>query len=166
MVLYVPAKSSFEEIPVEQMEAKPVVAGYRYWLSLCGARPYPTRSDMRPQPIRDILRHLVLIQVIDGAADFMMSIVGDEVQRAYDVPLNHRLLSDIILEAPTVFPGWMERYRRTALDGLPHGYRVTSGLDGGVTKFIQREAVVLPLGADGEVTHVVTFGKHELRPGT
>ena len=155
----------FEELGLEDIEAEPVRTGYRYWRDLRGERPYPTREEVRPHAIKGLLRNFVLIKVVDGARDFHMAIVGDEVQRAYDVPLNNRLLSDIIREAPTVMPGWMERYRKVALGGKPLIYRVSVQQEGSEANFLHREAVVLPLGANGIVSHVFTFGHHELKPG-
>lgn len=165
-MLQVPLQeAAFDEVRLEDIAGGPVREGYLYWKGLCGDRAFPTRDELKPFAIRTILRHLVLIKVLDGAADFHMAIVGDDVQRAYGVPLNNRLLSDIVKDAPLVFPGWMERYRKVALSGRPLFYRVTAGLDGGQANFLKREAVVLPLGENGSVTHVVTFGKHELKPG-
>ena len=154
----------FEEISLDAIEALPVHAGYNHWAELRGARPYPAREELRPQAIKALLRHFVLIKVIDRARDFHMSIVGDEVQRAYDVQLNNRLLSDILKNAPAVMPGWMERYRKVALGGEPLFYRVTAMVDDCEANFIYREVAVLPLGANGIITHVATFGHHELKP--
>lgn len=159
-----PELAVFDEISLDEIEAYPVRTGFLYWSQLKGARPFPAREELQPHAIKDILRHLVLIKVIDLGADFHMSIVGDEVQRAYDVPLNNRLMSDIVKEAPSVLPGWMARYRKVALSGKPLFYRVTTRLEESEANFLSREAAVLPLGRDGVVTHVVTFGKHELKP--
>jgi hypothetical protein len=74
-------------------------------------------------------------------------------------------LSEIVREAPAVMPGWMERYRKVALGGKPLFYRVTVQQGAGEANFLHREAAVLPLGADGIVSHVITFGHHELKPG-
>ncbi len=155
----------FEEIRLDDIEAQPVRMGFVYWSHLCGGRPYPAREEVQPLAIKPLLRHLVLIKVVDGARDFHMSIVGDEVQRAYDVPLNNRLLSDILKNAPAVMPGWMGCYRKVALGGKPLFFRVTARAEESEANFLRREAAVLPLGADGVVTHVMTFGKHELKPG-
>jgi hypothetical protein len=155
----------FREVGFDAIVAEQVRAGFLYWQSLCGTRPFPAREDLKPHAIKPLLRHLVLIKVLDGARDFHMVVVGDEVQRAYDVVLNARLLSDILAEAPAVMPGWMERYRQVALSGKPAFFQVINGTCEGEANFIQREAVVLPFGENGAVSHVVTFGKHELKPG-
>ena len=155
----------FEEVRLEDIEAEPVRAGFAYWTALRGERAMPPRDELRPHAIKALLRHFVLIRVVDGGRDFHMAIVGDSVQRAYDVPLHNRFLSDIIKHAPAVMPGWMERYRRAALSGKPLFFRVTSMVEDSEANFIHREVVVLPLGADGIATHVITFGTHELRPG-
>lgn len=154
----------FDEMSPDRIEGGPVRNGFLYWSQLRGTRPYPAREDLQPQALKPLLRHLVLIKVLDGAEDFHMSIVGDDVQRAYNVPMNNRRLSEIVKEAPGVMRGWRDRYRRVALSGEPLFFRVRAGFEG-VANFIHREAVVLPLG-NGSVSHVITFGKHELKPGT
>lgn len=160
-----PETALFEEVCLEDIEAEPVRAGFACWNALRGERAFPRREELRPHAIKALLRYFVLIRVVDGGRDFHMSIVGDAVQRAYDVPLHNRYLSEIVRNAPAVMPGWMERYRRAALSGKPLFFRVTSRVGDSEANFIHREVVILPLGSEGVATHVMTFGTHERRLG-
>ncbi|MBU6298465.1 MAG: PAS domain-containing protein [Alphaproteobacteria bacterium] len=133
--------------------------GIAYWESLRGARAFPAREQLQPRAIAPLLSRTVLIDIIDGGADFEYVIVGDEVARAYSARLIHRRISDIAYEMPNTIAFWDGIYREMCREPKLRVVRMRAGHDG-ETHFLDGMVVLLPLGAsDSAIDHIVTFGR-------
>lgn len=158
-----PDKTRYELIALEALESPVIRHGIAYWRTLCGERRFAKREDLDPRKITDGLSNMILVRVIDSGADFAFRIVGDEVRRAYPVPLNNRRMSEIAADLPVLAEKLSLAYRRVIATGLPLAVRTTVGLDNPEVKFSFAEAVHLPLGAtDAAVDHLLTLASHTL----
>jgi len=161
-----PRETKVELLPLDEMRMPIVCQGIAYWEKLRGTRPYPARDEIRPRDITGLLQHMVLAKALDGAHDFLLKIVGDEVCRNYRATIINRRLSEIATDLPKTVQRWLPVYRRVALSGVPLAVVVTVGLEMPEINFTHAEMVCLPLGPNGEpVDHIVTFGQHTARPG-
>ncbi len=158
-----PAQTRFELIALDAVESPVVALGIGYWRQLCGARRFARREDLDPRKIAPALSNMILARVVEGGADFTFRIVGDEVRRAYPVPLNNRLMSDIAHDLPELASKLSLAYRRVIDSKLPFAVRTFVGLDNPDVNFSYAEAVHLPLGAtDDAVDHLLTLASHTL----
>ena len=153
----------YEPIAFDDLEDDSVRLGYEHWNTLRGARPYPSRKEIDARKIGRALSHLMLLEVIDHGADYRLRIVGDEVRRAYPVPLGGRLVSELALDLPKAVQTWRNMYRSVTESGCPIAMRVHVGLDVAEVCFSYAEGVCLPLGTpDNGVDHLITFASHVL----
>lgn len=158
-----PEKTHFELITPEDLQHPVLKLGFDYWRQLCGTRRMPDRDALDPRKIAPALSNMILVRVIDGGADFEFRIVGDEVRRAYPVPLNNRLMSDIAGDLPELADKLSLAYHRTIDSGAPFALRIHVGLDNPEVRFTHAEAVHLPFGkCDDTVDHLLTLATHIL----
>jgi hypothetical protein len=161
-----PTETAVEMISFDDLECPIVRAGWDYWCKLRGARAFPARADIRPRDIAPFLTNMVLVKVLDGGADFLLKIVGDEVSLAYRAVLINRRMSEIAADLPNTVQRWGAVYAEVVRTGLPAAVRVTAGLEVPEITFSHAETVCLPFGAsDDQVDHVVTFGQRFRRGG-
>lgn len=154
-----PPPASYQVIGLDDLRYPQVREGLAYWQSLRGTRAFPSREQISPRAIARILTNTILIRVIGDGDDFEYVIVGDEVLRAYRVPLIHRRLSELTADLPNSTAYWGKVYRDICANKKPWAVRYGAGLDG-EAKFSDAEAVLLPLGpTDDIVDHIMTFGK-------
>ncbi len=172
MPLHIPTASAFPRetrvdiVPLEAMETPVVCQGIAYWNKLRGERPYPARDEIRVRDIPHLLKHMVVAKALDGAEDFLMAIVGDEVGRCYRAPIIHRRVSELATDLPNTAQRWLPIYRRVVLSGAPVAVVVTVGLEMPEINFTYAETVCLPFGPAGQSPdYVTTFGQHTARSG-
>jgi hypothetical protein len=153
--------AKYDFIRLEDLENPIVRRGADYWLSLCGARCFPTRGDVNLREISSILSHMTLIKVIEGGADFELRVVGDAIASALRVPMHNRRLSEIGSEAPMFAERNSKFYRSVVESGRPLALHSHFGLDSPELKFTNVEAVILPLGSrDDVVDHLLAFANY------
>jgi len=134
--------------------------GLALWERLRGPRAFPSRNQMTPRDMGDMLANIVLVKVLDGGAEFEFRIVGDAIVVAQGASFKGMNLAQIdevlpgygimlravyghVVEAREVlaFRGWFER--RADNRSFFH------------------ETLVLPLGeSDAAVDHVLVVAVH------
>lgn len=158
-----PDATSYETVALEDVRTPILRRGIDYWLAKRGNRLFPSRDDIKPREISNILTNMVLARVIDGGADFELRIVGDEVARAYRAPLGNRRLSEIAADLPKTATTWDTIYRRVAVSRTPFVIRVRVGMEAPEINYVEAEVACLPLGrTDDAVDHLITFGRRTL----
>ena len=60
---------------------------YDYWRSLCRGGRLPSRRDIDPLDIPDLLSNIFLLDVIGDAEDFVFRLAGSLVEDAFSMPL-------------------------------------------------------------------------------
>jgi hypothetical protein len=67
-----------------------------YWHRSRGQRAMPGRQDISPAGMKPYLRHILLVDVIEGGRDFRYRLVGDEAQRFFASNPTGRLMSEAL----------------------------------------------------------------------
>ncbi len=157
-----PERTVCEEISCDDLTAPNVQIGLVHWSALRGSRPYPEREELDVRQLGRALESICLIEVIDDGADFLIRIAGDELRRAYPVPINGRLVTELSAELPMTAERWHGIFRNVVETGRLLAARIRVGSDMAEVNFSRAEGVCLPFGPPGQVHHLVTFTSHVL----
>src|ERR1041385_8524565 len=80
-------------ISLKVAECAAVREGVTYWRRIRGPRRFPSRADVNPRDMTNILRNAVLMRVIDCGADYEYRIVGDAHTVAHGFCMQGKRLS-------------------------------------------------------------------------
>jgi hypothetical protein len=75
-------------IGIEDLRNAVVCEALAAWDRIRADRQMPSRAEMSPRVMRGFLKHMALIQVIDGGTDFRFRVVGDAVVIQQGMALN------------------------------------------------------------------------------
>jgi len=120
---------------------------YAAWQAARGARRMPSRAEMTPRVMKTFLSYIALAEIVDG--DFRFRVVGDGIAAKQKLPL----IGKTLVEVDGMVPGFgaflRDLYRKTVekRDALAYRGRYVRTADGHPFTY---EAVILPLGKDGE----------------
>lgn len=150
-----PDASSTYVASLDELDNAIVRTGANYWRMLRGERKIPARRDLSPRELRAILRHVVLLKVIDGGRDFEYRITGDAHVQAYGLNFNNMRLSMIEAASPDFGKMMRGLYEHVRVTADPFAVRGWVGREVKDARFVYFESVFLPLGDDGEtVDHI------------
>lgn len=156
-----PETSSTHVLTLDQIENAVVRTGVNYWRSLRADRHLPARSKLSPRDLSGLLRHLVILRVIDGGKDYEYRLVGDAQVQAYGFNFQNLRISQIITVAPEfgqLMYGIYEHVRTTC---DPFAVRGWIGKEVADSRFVYHESVFLPMGEDGEtVDHIAVVSTY------
>ena len=153
-----PDETVLEFFPLDRLQSPILRSAADYWRRICGSRRFPSREELNPSGFSSALRHMALVRVIDGGADFEYRIVGDSLAGAFSVPLQNCRLGAIATEAPSTVTVIGGVYRRCIQKGEPLALGGTTGRNAQNAMFTHFEALVLPLGAvEHVIDHLLTF---------
>nr|WP_242468747.1 PAS domain-containing protein [Rhodovibrio salinarum] len=127
---------------------------YRFWRSLTpeGTVPPYRAFDVVKVP-RELLPHLVLLDVLDGGRDFRYRVVGTDVVQAVGRDFTGDALSKFISRHEP--DGMADGYRRVATQLVPDLYHGT--LESVGKEFISYERLALPFtDANGTVSYILS----------
>lgn len=115
------------QIPLSDVHSSTVQRGLALWRGLKGTRRFPSRAEIAPRDLGDLLRHIALVRLSAGA-DFEIRLVGDAIVQAQGISFSgytaammdklspgysaelRRIFSSIHRTGePLVFRGWYER---------------------------------------------------------
>ncbi|HEY0104792.1 MAG TPA: PAS domain-containing protein [Rhizomicrobium sp.] len=151
-----PDSSSVYVVSLDRLEHAALRTAVSYWRSLRGGRRFPSRSQLSPRDMAAILRHVVLLKVLDGGADYEYRIAGDAHVQAFSIPFKGLRLGEVSVRAPVigrVLKGLYEHVRST---GEAFGTRGWVDKELPATRFVYYESALLPLGEDDEtVDHIL-----------
>lgn len=71
------------------------------WENFRGGQPMPSRRDFDVTDLKEWLGHVLMLDVIDGGADFRYRLVGVEIARALGRDYTGRIMSECAFEIPT-----------------------------------------------------------------
>jgi hypothetical protein len=130
------------------------VALRAYWDDRRGGRAMPRRADIDPLDLRDHLGSLVMIDVLPGAVDFRMRLVGTIITTAYGRDSTGKLLSELKAADPAWWRFCDELYRAIATSGKPA--RAQGDLRMVGRDYRRFDSLLLPLDAgDGTVGRIL-----------
>lgn len=151
-----PDETVLEFFPLDGVEDPALRGAAEYWQRLRGSRRFPSRNELSPSGFASAMRHMALVRVIDGGADFEYRIVGDSLASSFSVPLHNRKLGELDTSAPSTVVVIGGVYRRCLREGAPLVMRGVTGRNARTSMFTHFEALVLPLG-EAEIDHLLTF---------
>jgi hypothetical protein len=159
-----PRESSVYIVQPGDLDSEPVSPAVRHWNALRGARRFPTRDEIMPRDIASLLRHIVLIRVLDDGADFEYRIVGDAHVQAQGVNFVGRRLTEFEAE-PGYDPNTRATYEFVRSTGETLAVRGWVGRDVPASPFCYYETVFLPLGDNNAVDHLLVVTSYAPRQG-
>lgn len=145
------------EIPAGEVGHALLRRGLALWNDLRGPRRFPSRSQISPRVLGALLRHTVLVKVLDDGGEFEVRIVGDAIAAVQDVPLQGLTTSGIDRK----LPGYGTLLRQFYMRGC--NAKAPMALRGPIqrrtlSRTLHRELLLLPLGDDdAAVDHLLSL---------
>jgi hypothetical protein len=145
-------------LPLDKLESPIVRQGLDYWQKLRGQRPYPSRAEMTPRDLTNILRHVVLLRVIEGGADYEYRIVGDAHVISHGFSMQGLRVSDVDKFSPGYGPVLKSLYDHTLRRRDAYAFRGWMERGERQKQYIYSESIFMPLGPDEKIIdHVLNF---------
>jgi hypothetical protein len=146
-----PDKSSLYIATLAELDNPSVRMGASYWRMIKGDRKIPSRAQLSPRELRAILKHVLLLRVLDGGADYEYRVVGDLHVQAYGIKFQNTRLST--LEERATGLGNMLRglYEHVRVTAEPLAVRGWIGREVKDARFVYFESAFLPLGDDDKI---------------
>jgi hypothetical protein len=161
-----PDTSSTTVVSLDDLDDPLVRTGANYWRALKAGQKLPARSQLSPRDISGILRHIVLLKVVDGGRDYEYRIAGDAHVEAYGLPFKGLRISQVIAASPEFGRMLYGVYEHVRVTAEPFAVRGWVGREISESRFVYYESVFLPLAEDGEsVDHVLIFSVYVPRLG-
>jgi len=165
--LDIPQYSTGRVLTIDQVENEVLRAIVAYWSGLKRGRRFPARAAVTPRGLGKLIRHVTLLRVLDGGADYEYRIVGDVQVQAYGESFRNMKLSEVAKLHPKFAEGMKIFFDGARMGRDPFGYRGWIGRDMPDTRFSYHELVYLPLGDNDEtVDHILVAGIYSVRGET
>lgn len=127
-----------------------------HWHRWRGNRAFPSRQDVNPGEIRDILPALMLFEVIDGGEDFFHRIAGSGIVRLSGIEPTGKKLSAL---GTAALIGRTRNYLQTALQLRAPVLFLSQNSIVGHCSFARGETLLLPLAREsGSIDHILMGG--------
>jgi len=150
-----PARSRGNLLPIASLDSELVCTGVSYWRQLAAGRPFPPRASLMSCLSPRLRDHAVLVEVLEGGADYEYREVGAAMVRAFGEDFTGRRLSALIASAPRFGLGLRMVCEMVRASGEPLAYRGWVGSDLQGAAFVHHESAVLPLGEESAVDHLL-----------
>jgi len=158
-----PAQSRGDLLPVDRLDTELVRGGVAMWRALCHEARFPTRAGMTSCLTGPLREGSFLVEVLDGGGDYRYRDVGAALVKGFDMDFSGRCLSGIIETTPRFGLGLRMLYEMVRASGEPLGYRGWVGEDLPGAAFLHHESVILPLGEENMVDHLLVVSVLVLR---
>ncbi len=124
-----------------------LVALYRYWLSKCTAEGYPSRADLDPLEIPELLGHIMIVQLADPFEDSFYRLYGTAITDYYGVDMTGWKMRDVPERI-------RQNYRKVAETGQPESLVDHSNMSDSVMSYAKLQ---LPLVDDvGKINMILS----------
>ena len=127
---------------------------FAYWQRLSGEGRLPSRHDIDPVEIPDLLPNIFLLDVVGDAEDFVFRLAGTLVEDAFSMSLRGKSVIEIQRQAGTDIP--VVHHVEVARGGGPR-YREGKMLVAGREHW-KIKRLLLPLASDGKEVDVLMGG--------
>lgn len=151
-------------VPLDRLDAEPVRGAIAMWRALRRQARFPGRASLSSCLTPTMRAHSLVAEILDGGADYLYRDVGAELVKGFNADFSGRLLSQIVETAPKFGIGLRMLYEMVRAGGEPLGYRGWVGEDLPLAAFVHHENVILPLGENGAVDHLLIVSVLVLRP--
>lgn len=152
-------------LPLARLGSDLVLTGVSYWRQLAAGRRFPPRASMLSCLSPQLLDHAVLVEVLQGGADYEYRQVGQAMTRAFDEDFTGKRISRLVQDEPRFGLGLRMVYDMVRASGEPVAYRGWVGADLRGAAFVRHESAILPLGEDGAVDHLLQVTALVMRGG-
>ncbi len=134
-----------------------LAALHAYWTRKCDGRAMPSRHDITPSEIKHQLTHVLLVDVINGGADFRYRLVGTGLHKSFTTVPTGRLMSELLAPfgEPTV-QATLEAYRAVVKGRKPSRLRGAGAWYNQEPKLF--DAMLMPLSDDGAQVNMIFGG--------
>lgn len=150
------AQLSLVVLPLEAMRSPLLQKLYTVWNERRGERRFPAKEDITPRDMKDGLKFISLLDVVDGGKDFAYRLRGDGLQQLIHRAYGENLLSKSASEFTGLEQLFDLGHRRVVETGAPRLLEFRLELGG--TPVPCRESLYLPLGEDGRpVDHILAI---------
>ncbi|MGN6149914.1 MAG: hypothetical protein ACTHPD_15355 [Rhizomicrobium sp.] len=130
-----------------------------YWRSLKGERRFPARDTLSLRGMAAFLRYTIIVHVLDRAADYEFTYVGDAQREAFKSYFKGLRVSQLQATAPEFGNVLRGVYDIMRANGVPFIVRGRTGTEPVDSKSAYFESAFLPLGAsDAAVDHILVVG--------
>jgi hypothetical protein len=160
------AQSRGDLLPVDRLDTELVRGAIAMWRALCHEARFPTRASMTSCLTGPLREGSFLVEVLEGGSDYRYRDVGAALVKGFDMDFSGRRLSGIIETAPRFGLGLRMLYEMVRASGEPLGYRGWVGEDLPGAAFLHHESVILPLGEENLVDHLLVVSVLVLRQPT
>lgn len=126
---------------------------HAYWLARATGRAMPLRADIDVIGMKRWLGHLMLVDVLQGGADFRYRLYGSNVASLFGRDRTHQLASTLPNHSRETVTA---EYRRVVETSQPHYVRHRRTLPRGSAEIAK---LILPLGDDSGV-HMLLAGMY------
>ena len=150
-----PARSHGDLLPIAALGSELVRTAVSYWRQLGAGRGLPPRASMMSCLSPRLTEHAVLVEVLEGGADYEYRQVGGALKLAFDEDFAGRRISDLVSSEPRFGLGLRMVYDMARASGEPLAYRGWVGSDLKGAAFVHHESAILPLGEDGVVDYLL-----------
>ena len=142
-------------IRLEELSDPATIQAVAYWDVLRGNRRFPSRQALSIRRMAPFLRHLALIEVLDGGADYRFRLVGDAHVEARGADFTGQTVIEISARAPVFAERSHALYDYIRLTGEPYAVRGPMAANDAKWRITYRECVFLPLGAQDDLVDFI-----------
>lgn len=133
-------------VALDEADNAIVKGAIAYWRSLCGERRFPQHSELTLRGMASFLRFSVIVDVIDGGADYRYRYVGDAERQAFKVYFKGIMLSQVETHAPAFGRVLRKAYEHLRSSGVPFVVKGRVGHATTESALPHHETAFLPLG--------------------
>jgi len=151
-------------IPLDAIDNPVLQQGLAYWTRIRAERSYPARADLMPRDLAPLLRHVCLLRVLDGGADYEFRIVGDAHVISHGFSMQGMRISDIDGYSPGYGPVLKTLYDRAVRRRTCYAFRGWLERGEKNKQYIYSESIFMPMGPDeATVDHVLNVAVYTPR---
>ena len=137
--------------PLDEMCSK-LAPLYSFWNTKRGTRRFPSKDEINPREIKEFLKDVILLRVIDAGNDFEFRIVGDGLIQAFGGNFQGRTASRFAKLANITELA----HRPVACEGEPRLLEYWIRFSD--LPVYHRETLFLPLGQGDTADHILAMG--------
>jgi hypothetical protein len=151
---------AWAEVDPQEMSDPTLKAVHAYWNGKRAGRAMPARADINPVELREHLGWIMMVEALDGLADFRYRLIGTKVTRYFVQNATGQTVSEAFAPygAGTV-KGILAVYRKVARDCVPvRAYGDANWLIAEHTRSNDHphfDSLMLPLSDDGQTCNMM-----------
>ena len=125
-----------------------------YWDGKRGARPMPTRAEIKPADMKEHLGWIILLDALPDFSDFRYRTIGTRVSQYFLADSTGKTLREAFEQyGDTAVNGVIATHRKAARDRI--AVRAYGGAGWLGRSFLDFDALAMPLSDDGETANMV-----------